>query len=110
MTLEISGNRFGATVGEGRGAVTPAGPTSGKTFRDVLAELKSTDVVETFFQQGTFRSLTTLGTRLLTRPSVSPRELLLYQVGVSRFALGVELASKIAESLSSTVRKFQSNS
>lgn len=43
----------------------------------------------------------------LSGKKFEPRELLYYQIRASQFGLGVELISKVAESVSAALRKFE---
>ncbi len=77
------------------------------SFADVLAEKLSG--LESMVGLRSYADLAALRRKVLTAKSVSPGDLILYQVKASEFGLGVELVSKVAESMATTVRKFQSN-
>jgi len=47
--------------------------------------------------------------RVVGGEQLLPKDLILYQIKASRLGLGVELVSKVAEALSATIRKLQSN-
>ena len=45
--------------------------------------------------------------RIQGGPALSAQDLILYQIKAGRFGLGVEMVSKLAEGMMSTVRRFQ---
>lgn len=47
--------------------------------------------------------------RLVAGGKIDAKELLVYQMKISRFAMGVELVAKVAEGVSATLRKLQGN-
>jgi type III secretion system YscI/HrpB-like protein len=47
--------------------------------------------------------------RLVSGGKIEAKELLLYQMKISRFSMGVELVAKVAEGVSATLRKLQGN-
>jgi type III secretion system YscI/HrpB-like protein len=56
-----------------------------------------------------FKNMQRLETQLGTHKNIEPQQILRYQIQVSRYAMGVELVSKVAESMSATLRKLQGN-
>lgn len=56
-----------------------------------------------------FAELGQMKAKALQGAKLSARDLILYQIKAAEFGLGVELVSKVAESVSVTVRKFQNN-
>ncbi|MCB0321604.1 MAG: hypothetical protein KDD60_11820 [Bdellovibrionales bacterium] len=54
-----------------------------------------------------FQAMQQLSTRLTRGESLSPGELIQYQVRAGEFGVRVELVSKVAESLSASLRKLQ---
>lgn len=57
---------------------------------------------------GFHAELNHLQKNLISGAKVAPEKLLLYQIKVGQFGMRVELVSKIAESMLSTVRRLQS--
>lgn len=82
---------------------------TGKSFSGVLNETKAEQLWTALTNPASFKELGALQSRILQSRSVSPRELILYQVKASHFGLGIELVSKVAESVSASIKKFQSN-
>ena len=45
--------------------------------------------------------------KVLTGVELKPRELIIYQIKAGQFGLGVELVSKVGESLSTTIKRLK---
>lgn len=101
--------RIGGVAGVGGiqpgGVPTPVGGgNSGSTFKDLMAAISKAEG-----GGGTsFREIQNLQHQVLTSKTISPRDLIVYQIKVSQFGLHTELISKVAESASSTLKKLQS--
>lgn len=76
---------------------------SGQTFKEIMNSLQREASNSSQIKE--FREL---DAKLQRGGAISPRELISYQIKISEFGLRVELVSKLAESLSSTVRRLQS--
>lgn len=97
-----AGARFQAPSG-----TVPSSPV--RPFSEVLSRTKSEGVWSLVANPALFRELTALQQRVLQSKTIEPRDLLIYQVKASQFGLGIELLSKLAEAVSSSIRKFQNN-
>ena len=98
-----------ATAFNTNGSLAP-GKTGDKRFVEVLDSKRKPSLGELLCNPRSFQELGELQNKILSSKVISPQELLLYQVKASQFGLGVELVSKIAESFSVSVRKFQNAS
>lgn len=90
-------------------AVSPVTPGKAKPFTEVLSEVRLEGIMGGAFSKNGFGELQQLQQKILKTQNPTARDLLLYQVRAAQFGMGVELVSKIAESVSATIRKFQSN-
>lgn len=87
-------------------AVTAAAPeikplpveVKGKSFQEIKEALGGKDL---------FSEIRTLQQNLLNGKGLTARELIFYQIKAGQFNLRVELFSKVAEGLVSTIKKFQ---
>lgn len=82
-------------------------PPGSKSFAGLLREKISK--LDSIVGEQAFHDLMVMRQRAMSAKEISPKDLILYQIKSSEFGLGVELLSKVAESVSTTVRKFQSN-
>ncbi|MCB0338506.1 MAG: hypothetical protein KDD53_02830 [Bdellovibrionales bacterium] len=76
---------------------TPSGSASG-------SGIKFSDL---FQEKGLSQDLSKVRQAIVDGKMLNSRDLLLYQIRASNFHLRVEMASKVAESFSATVRKLQ---
>ena len=84
--------------------VAPHPMREGKSFEKVLEGIKGPPAKIDFDLHG---EILTLQHSIFRGKELTPRDLLLYQIRVGQFNLGVELYSKLAESASATVRRFE---
>ena len=71
------------------------------SFKDVAKEIaKSRDL---------HQELVSLQEGILSGRKFTPQELLLYQIKASEFGMEVEMISKLGETLTSTLRRFEQN-
>ncbi|MBN8548195.1 MAG: hypothetical protein J0M12_02645 [Deltaproteobacteria bacterium] len=82
---------------------------TGKAFDAVLHEARAGTAWENIASPQAFQDLLSLQSKISKSKSISARELIEYQVKASQFGLGIELVSKVAESVSASLRKFQTN-
>ena len=76
----------------------------GKQFSNVLQEARNEKVWSGLISSESFRDLRNLQNKILHSQLISPKDLILYQIKSSQFGLGIELVSKVAESVSASIR------
>ena len=78
------------------------------SFDEVARSLSSKVTTEKLQNDSVFQQVQAVQSNIAAGKLVPYQELLLYQVRMGQLGLRVELLSKVAESVSSTVRKLQS--
>lgn len=76
-------------------------------FKDVLAGKVDPKGQQVAIPTDPFRAMNQLSQRVLKGEHIGSKELLLYQIRAGQFGMRVELTSKVAESVSASVRKLQ---
>lgn len=79
----------------------------GRPFKEVLAELGESKSKHPASVTDLHQQLVSLQRVVLSGRSIAPQDLLMYQITASQLNLRVEMASKLGESLLSTLRRFQ---
>ena len=81
--------------------VTPGKSPSGKGFNSVMQEVNSRSSGDLH------EAINAMEKQILSGKQISPSDLISFQMITSRFNMKVELISKVAESVSGTIKKFQ---
>lgn len=89
-------------------AIAGTAPSGEKSaFREWLAQPENRDRFSRLIDVRGHRELESIQRKIMSSARIDSRELLLFQVRVSQFAMRVELLSKVGESANSTVKRFQ---
>jgi hypothetical protein len=72
-----------------------------QTFKEVMSQ------VDTNTLNSLQRDLNNFSQGIMSGKTYSSKDLIVYQIKAGQFGLGVELVSKLAESVSSTVKKLE---
>ena len=102
--MEIGGVNQGA-VSVGINQVEEMESKTKSSFAAVFENL----LTQGQLMEGMQQRLEGMQIKTLQSNQLSPRDLLLLQVEVGRFNMGVELVGKVAESASATIRRLQGN-
>ena len=102
----FSVKRIGSVQSE-KLSVTSVNGEVATRFQDVLERAVQQKTTPAAIPRDPFQAMGQLSTRLLRKEAISPRELLLYQMRAGEFGVRVELASKVAESFNTALRKLQ---
>ena len=81
--------------------------SGGVSFKQTLEGVRNNISMDALAGVDIQRDMRQLQADLVSGRKISAPELLLYQIRIGQFGLRVELMSKVAEGLLSTVRKFQ---
>ena len=93
------------SIGSGMSSA-PAQAVGGKSFKEFLTELAGNKNLTGGLDMQA--DMNKIQTALAEGKSLPTTDLLFYQIKAGQFGLRVELLSKFAEAMSSTVKKFQS--
>lgn len=101
MSLKVAGIQASRKTVSQLAAPAEAISKPEKSFKSFLTALDKNK------ELSLHQDLQKLQKTILDGKKLDPRELLLYQIKAGQFSLNVELISKVGESLTATVRKFE---
>lgn len=98
----IPGGNGGVNTQNLGGSAGTGGLGQKPSFQEVLNEKSSQRIPE-----DPFKAMEQLSAQLVAGKEIGSRDLLLYQIRAGQFGARVELVSRVAESMSASLRKLQ---